>query len=593
MLELKHISKTFQQRKILDDLSIKFPKTGLIGIQGESGCGKSTLLYVIGMLDSDFVGDIFFHGEKISNREQFIREHISYMMQSKDVISSMTVKENIQLASWICQKSFTTSQLKKISHQLGLTTFLQHFPHQLSGGQLKRVSIAKALLKQSSIVLCDEPTGALHQAQAHEVMKLLKNLSEKSLVIIVSHDPYLLKLYCDDILTLQNGKLQGTITKVSTYHHEIMRSHFHTLMIYPIRQLISQKMKLLFLFIFQWIVILAFFIIVSAFQGFLDMLQNSEDHAVLAQVLQVEKYDGAVFDDMISYKFVVSCSYAYQLNQLQVKNNQIELSAILSFLPTQTDHLLIKQGRLPKQSHEVVVSEKLYQTLENKEYLHMSYLDYQGDFSIVGVLSSDLFSSDEIYCDLSLQNEVSFLKDNHMLIIEAQKGKTRNLYQLLQMNYFVGSDVIERVDNYQSLLKLAKMIAFVFIVISLFISLLLIGIVESIIYFERKHDVAYLLSLGLSKKRLFLLSILEAFFLGLMMGIGGSLISYAFYDYMQNVYQLSKHYYFDLQLKPIFFSQYDLFIIICLIYMMMTMIGALLPMRHMMKIDMIETLREE
>ena len=101
------------------------------------------------------------------------------------------------------------------------------------------------------------------------------------------------------------------------------------------------------------------------------------------------------------------------------------------------------------------------------------------------------------------------------------------LYKSLSQDYFVYSDVIERVENYQSILSLARLIAYVFIGISFFVSLLLIGIVESTIYYERTHDVAYLLSLGMKRKRLFVLSIIEALSLGIMMATGGCLsVSY-------------------------------------------------------------------
>ena len=91
MLELKNIYKGFDQRVVLDHISLQFPDTGFIGIQGESGCGKSTLLSIIGMLDDHYLGDIYYNHEKITDRNAFIREHISFMMQNKDVINALTV----------------------------------------------------------------------------------------------------------------------------------------------------------------------------------------------------------------------------------------------------------------------------------------------------------------------------------------------------------------------------------------------------------------------------------------------------------------------------------------------------------------------
>ena len=83
MLELKNICKQYQQTTIIDHLSVTFPDTGMIGIQGKSGCGKSTLLYIMGMLDEDYQGEIFYNGEKITDRKAFVSQHVSFMMQNK------------------------------------------------------------------------------------------------------------------------------------------------------------------------------------------------------------------------------------------------------------------------------------------------------------------------------------------------------------------------------------------------------------------------------------------------------------------------------------------------------------------------------
>ena len=222
MLELKHISKRFEEHLIIDDVSLVLPDCGMVGIQGTSGCGKSTLLYIIGMLDDDFAGEIFYNGEKVMDRSEFISQNISYMMQNKDFISALTIKENITLASQVSQFDYSPAILQKITTQLSIQDLLKRYPHQLSGGQLKRASIAKAMLKQSPIILCDEPTGALHSQQAQIVMQELKKLSLKSLVIIVSHDPLLLKQYCDSVLTLENAKLKGRLKKHQLFKQLIL-----------------------------------------------------------------------------------------------------------------------------------------------------------------------------------------------------------------------------------------------------------------------------------------------------------------------------------------------------------------------------------
>ena len=348
MLELKHISKSFYDNLILDDISIRLPDTGLIGIQGSSGCGKSTLLYIIGMLDENFEGEILFNHQIIDNREEFIRQHVSYMMQNKDYIPSLTVKENIVLSCQVSELSYSSQQLKKIITRLGIQDLMDQYPSQLSGGQLKRVSIAKALLKDSSIILCDEPTGALHAVQAQDVMKLLQTISQEALVIIVSHDPILLKNYCDCVMTLKKGILNRKVIKNKMTLCKEKKHHLYSLWFYPIRQFMYQRNKLLFLFLFQWIVIVAFFIIVTAMNGVFDAIEESEKASVCINMMTIEKKSGEVFTELVSYQEVKDVTYDYHLERLNISSQQKEVNCLISFLPHQTSHILLKSGRLPK-----------------------------------------------------------------------------------------------------------------------------------------------------------------------------------------------------------------------------------------------------
>lgn len=591
MLELKCVSKKIDNQFILKDISFQFPNRGLIGIQGESGCGKSTLLYILGMLDDHFEGQVLYNGKNILDREQFIREHISFMMQNKDFISAMTVKENILLASQVSNKVYHFSQLKKITTQLGIFDILNKYPSELSGGQLKRVSIAKALMKQSSIILCDEPTGALHETQAHDVMKLLKQISSERLIIIVSHHQQLLQMYCDNVLTLENKVLKGQVDRdLIPIDHEY-KQHHYSLVIYSLRQLLFQRNKLLFLFLFQWILIIAFFLITTSINGIWDALQQSEIHSVTSFMLTIENKDKEHFSVLPTFldSYV---QYHYQLDQLQVTSNQKSVTAMLYFLPQNQKHILLQQGRLPKSDNEVIVTESLYCSLNNSN-LTISYENFHMNLNIVGVLAPTIFQNDDIYCSDLIKEKLDFLKDEYALTIETSQTRIKTMYDTLSQKYVVYSDVLERIESYQSILSLAKIIACVFIGISLVVSLLLINIVESILYYERKHDVAYLLSLGLKRKRLFVLSIGEAFLLGHLISLGGCFLSMFFYYFINEVYQIQKIFYFSLQLKSIWLNHYDLYIFIILIYAFVVVLGTVFPIKHMMNIDMVDVLREE
>ena len=592
MLELKDICKQYDEKVILDHISISFPDTGLIGIQGTSGCGKSTLLYIIGLLDDDYQGDIVYNGEKIKDKKAFICEHISFMMQNKDFISSLTVKENIILPNHISHIYYTPAMLKKIVSQLDIQDLLSRYPFQLSGGQRKRASLAKALLKQSDIILCDEPTGALYHEQAKEVMKYLKKISQNALVIIVSHDSQLIQDYCDSVLTLEKGVLKGRLPKTKTSLSYSKKHQHHSLWFYPLRQLFFQRNKLMFLFLFQWIVIVAFFVIVTAMFGIFDAIEDSEQQAVLKNVMYLENKDGRPFETMPVDQDIASIGYNYQLEQCQVYVSQKEWEGTLFFLPDQTSHIVLKEGRFPQTKYEVIVSYSFDQKHPNQK-IEITYQQKHLTLSVVGVLQKDFFTQEDIYLEPSFQQDIPELMNSRELIVESSPMKNKDLYQKLSVDYHVYSEIIERIESYQTLLSLAQLVAVFFIGISLVISLLLLGLVESIIYFERKHDVAYLLSLGISSQRLLCLSLIEAFLLGMIISVGGSFLSIVVYIYLNSVIDIESLLSFSLSLKPVFFSKYDIYFFIFFIYLCMSILSVLHPIHKMMKVHKIEVLREE
>lgn len=588
MLELKHICKKFQDRVILDDISLKFPDYGLIGIQGESGCGKSTLLCILGMLDTCYDGEILYDGKEIHDSQAFIREHISFMMQNNDLISALTVKENILLAAQVSQKKYALKDLKEIMQRLEIDDYLSRYPDTLSGGQKKRVSLAKALLKKSDILLCDEPTGALHQQQEREVMELLKELSQECLVIVVSHNQKLLKEYSDALLVMDKGKLKG---KLPTFKKERshQQNHKYSLWFYSLRQCLYQKNKLVSLFIFQWIVIMAFFLIVTAFQGLSEAIYQSEITSVNVNQMTIEKKDGLPFLELPTLTNTKHINYQYHLEYFDTYVDHKKTEMLISLLPYTTSHIVLKQGRFPQNANEVLVSEGYMK--ESQKEIKIAYGDYEKDLKVVGVIQKDFFSQKCLYLHPTVTDELDDFKDDYTLVVESLSGQSQSLYQKLSQDYNVYSDVKERVESYQSVLTLSQNVAYVFIGVSLIVSLLFIGIVESIIYTERKKDIAYLLSLGLKKKQLYRLSLMEALFMAVMIGGVGGVHSLCLFYYVNSLFHLQQKIGFELILKPIFLMKYDLIVLIIFIYMLMVIVGIFFPTYQSSHVDVVEVMR--
>ena len=196
--------------RALRDADFEIYDGEFIVVLGPSGSGKSTLLNIIGGMDNPSTGKIYFEGKDISDLDEkglmeYRRNVVGFVFQFFNLISSLTVKENVDLAVEIAENSLDTNEILNL---VGLTERAGHFPSQLSGGEQQRVSIARAVVKNPKLVLCDEPTGALDFATGLQVLKLLKNLNQDyhKTVVIITHNIAIGKM-ADRIFTMRDGKI--------------------------------------------------------------------------------------------------------------------------------------------------------------------------------------------------------------------------------------------------------------------------------------------------------------------------------------------------------------------------------------------------
>ena len=216
MLQIKNISKTYKTgnfiQKALNEVSLNLRDNEFVAILGPSGSGKTTLLNIIGGLDKYDSGDLIING--ISTKDykdkqwDTYRNHtIGFIFQSYNLIPHQTILSNVELAltiAGISKKEKTKLALDALD-KVGLKEQAHKKPNQLSGGQMQRVAIARALVNNPSIVLADEPTGALDTKTSIQVMDLLKEVAKDRLVVMVTHNPELAKEYANRIVNLKDG----------------------------------------------------------------------------------------------------------------------------------------------------------------------------------------------------------------------------------------------------------------------------------------------------------------------------------------------------------------------------------------------------
>ena len=225
VIQLKDLRKKFglgdASHYALDGVNLTVEKGEFIAIMGPSGCGKTTLLNVLGLLDSHVEGDYILDGQHLSSlsrrRQSHIRSrHIGFVFQSFNLIPRLTVLENVALPLLYSGQS-KIKRLKRASALLKtfhLNEREYYMPHQLSGGQVQRVAISRALVNNPSIILADEPTGNLDSNASHIIMEELSDLHKRgNTIIMVTHNPNL-TTYASRVITMLDGKIDTDTFKI-------------------------------------------------------------------------------------------------------------------------------------------------------------------------------------------------------------------------------------------------------------------------------------------------------------------------------------------------------------------------------------------
>lgn len=215
MIQFQNISKIYkvgeQEVRALDQVSFSIEKGKFTVILGPSGSGKSTLLNLLGGMDRATSGTFIFDEElvtKFTDKElsAYRKDKIGFVFQFYNLVPSLTAKENIGIAANLVKND---KEIDMYLDQVGLLHRKNNFPNQLSGGEMQRVSIARALAKEPSLLLCDEPTGALDSKTGDSILTLLKEVSRNgnTAVVMVTHNREFAK-FADRVIYLKDGSIE-------------------------------------------------------------------------------------------------------------------------------------------------------------------------------------------------------------------------------------------------------------------------------------------------------------------------------------------------------------------------------------------------
>ena len=224
IIELNNISKTFDNQKkisVLKNLSFKFKKGKIYSLSGPSGSGKSTLLNLLSLIDRPSSGNIKIDNRNINHNEIEINDkirssNIGIVYQEKNLLPDFTAIENVCIASLAANNNQKKAEQEslKIIQKVGLKDRTNHYPSELSGGEMQRIAISRAIVNKPRIILADEPTGSLDHENASQIFNLLFKLKNKDRVIIFATHNRFFANKADYKISLSNGKIKTINGKI-------------------------------------------------------------------------------------------------------------------------------------------------------------------------------------------------------------------------------------------------------------------------------------------------------------------------------------------------------------------------------------------
>ena len=219
MIQVEHVTKQFTRNDrdfdAVHDVSLEVKKGEFAAITGHSGSGKTTLFNMMAVLTAPLSGKIYIGGSEITGMKEnekavFRSQNMGYVLQGQSLLNNFTILDNI------CMPAYLSSQVKEFKEralellrQIGLEEFAGEYPANLSGGEIRRVAIVRAMLNQPKVILADEPTSNLDPENSHKVMQMLKDISRSGTTVVLSTHELEYLSYVDRVFNMNRGKMEA------------------------------------------------------------------------------------------------------------------------------------------------------------------------------------------------------------------------------------------------------------------------------------------------------------------------------------------------------------------------------------------------
>lgn len=223
MIRMENVSKVYQRGRekvfALSDISLEIYAGDLIGIVGPSGSGKSTLMNIMGLLDSPTSGHIYVSGKEATtltgqDQNSLRRQAIGFIFQQFLLIPSLTALQNVMLPMYFAGRKDGRDKAKELMSRMGLAERMDHLPSQLSGGEMQRTAIARALANNPAVLLADEPTGNLDSKTAASIYTLFREINGAGTAIVMVTHNHELAAACPRVIMIKDGRMEKDEQKI-------------------------------------------------------------------------------------------------------------------------------------------------------------------------------------------------------------------------------------------------------------------------------------------------------------------------------------------------------------------------------------------
>lgn len=306
MLEIRNVKKIYKIGEIefpaLKGINLAFREHEFVAILGQSGSGKTTLLNIIGGLDRYDSGDIIIDNVstkkyKDKDWDAYRNHRVGFVFQNYNLIPHLDVLSNVELALTLSgvSREERIEKAKKVLERVGLKDHMYKRPNQLSGGQQQRVSIARALVNDPTIILADEPTGALDSETSVDIMNLLTEISKDKLIIMVTHNETLAKEYANRIVSIKDGELLSDTNPFNPKEKDVKEEtqktsmSFFTALRLSFKNLLTKKVRTLITALAGSIGIIGVALVMSLQYGFTQYLDNMERGTFAGLPIQINR----------------------------------------------------------------------------------------------------------------------------------------------------------------------------------------------------------------------------------------------------------------------------------------------------------------